>query len=57
MGDLLSISEVAKKWGISHKRVQVLCTQNRIDGARKAGNMWVIPADAQKPKDPRIKKK
>lgn len=55
MEKLLNISEVAKKWGISHKRVQGLCAQNRLDGARKIGNMWVIPADSQKQKDPRIK--
>ena len=39
----LSIKETAVRWGISERRIQVLCKQNRI------------PDDAQKPADARIK--
>lgn len=51
----ISISEAAAKWKISNRRIQVLCVQNRIPGACRIGNMWVIPKDAQKPIDARVK--
>ncbi len=51
----LSISQTAEKWGISGRRIQTLCTQNRIPGAVKIGSYWAIPEDAEKPKDERIK--
>jgi hypothetical protein len=53
--DYLSISQVAGKWGISARRIQVLCTENRINGAMKIGSYWVIPVDVEKPKDKRVK--
>ena len=51
----LSVKETAEKWGISKRRVQVLCTQNRIDGLIRVGTAWGIPVDAPKPDDARIK--
>ncbi len=51
----LSISQTAEKWGISGRRIQTLCAQNRIPGAVKIGSYWAIPEDAEKPKDERIK--
>ena len=51
----LSTFEAAEKWGISSRRVGVLCSQNRIPGAQRAGGRWIIPEDAQKPADARIK--
>lgn len=51
----LSTFEVAKKWNISARRVALLCSESRIEGAQKAGNNWIIPANAQKPLDARIK--
>ena len=51
----LSTFEVAEKWGISPRRVGVLCSQNRIPGAQRAGGRWIIPEDAEKPADARIK--
>lgn len=51
----LSIKEAAEKWGISPRRVQVLCSTNRIEGATRIGNIWAIPDDVMKPKDARIK--
>lgn len=46
-------SQCAKQWGVSQRRVQVLCAEGRIDGAFKIGDFWVIPSDIQKPKDKR----
>jgi len=51
----LSTFEVAEKWGISHRRVGILCNENRIPGAQRAGGRWIIPEDAEKPADARIK--
>lgn len=51
----LSIKQTAEKWGISGRRIQVLCTQGRIKGATKIGSYWAIPEDAVRPKDERIK--
>ena len=51
----LSTFEVAEKWGISPRRVGVFCSQNRIPGAQQAGSRWIIPEDAEKPADARIK--
>ena len=51
----LSTSETAEKWGLSSRRVVVLCNEGRIDGAQKAGSTWIIPENAQKPCDARIK--
>ena len=49
----LSTFEAAEKWGISHRRVNVLCNEGRITGAQRAGSRWIIPADAEKPADAR----
>lgn len=50
-----SIREMADEWGISKRRIQVLCSENRIEGAVRIGYLWAIPANAKKPKDARIK--
>ena len=51
----ISAKEAAEKWGISKRRVQILCAENRISGATKVGLVWVIPANSDKPNDERIK--
>lgn len=53
--EYLSVRQIAEKWDISRRRVQVLCTEGRIKGIMRVGNMWVIPADVEKPKDKRIR--
>lgn len=53
--EYLSLKQTAEKWGITVRRVQVLCSQGRIPGATKIGSFWVIPVNAEKPKDGRIK--
>lgn len=50
----INISEAAEKWGISTRRVQVLCKNGRIEGAAKLGREWAIPATAEKPGDDRF---
>ena len=51
--DFMSAREAADKWGISQRRVAVLCSENRIDNATMVGNMWIIPTTAEKPHDAR----
>ena len=50
-----SIKQTAARWGVSIRWIQVLCKDNRIPGAFRVGNAWAIPADAEKPKDERVK--
>ncbi len=51
--EVMSAREAACKWGISQRRVAVLCSENRIQDAQMKGNMWLIPIDAEKPFDAR----
>ena len=55
MLEYISAPEAAKKWGISERRVQKLCEENRIPGVAKFSRMWLIPKDAEKPVDGRRK--
>lgn len=51
--EYMSAKEAADKWGISQRRVAVLCSKSRISNATMVGNMWIIPTTAEKPKDAR----
>ena len=55
--EFMTTKQAAEQWGISPRRVAILCERGRIDGVKKAGTVWLIPPDAQKPKDARIKRK
>ena len=51
----LSVPQTAERWGITPRRIQILCNEDRIPGAVKIGNRWAIPDDEPKPADARIK--
>ena len=51
----LSTRQTAKCWGLSARRIQILCSQDRLQGAIRIGNTWAIPEDEEKPADARIK--
>ena len=53
--EFLSTTQVAEKWGISSRRIQKLCSEDRIPGAIRIGNYWAVPAKVEKPRDERIK--
>ena len=55
MKEYLSTREAAEKWGISERRVNQYCAEERIPGAQRFGTSWAIPASAEKPSDPRKK--
>lgn len=47
------VSEIAKQWSISERRVRILCQQGKIPGVEKQGRSYLIPGDAAKPIDGR----
>ena len=53
--NLLSASQMSERWGISARRIQILCKEGRIPGAIRVGYSWAIPDNVDKPKDARIK--
>ena len=53
----ITAKQAAEKWGISDRRVRILCSQGKIPGAYQQGRAWKIPYDATKPTDKRYKNK
>lgn len=51
----LTTKQTAERWGITPRQVQLLCASGRISGAVRFGHAWVIPVDAEKPSDGRVK--
>ena len=51
--EYIKVSQAAEKWGITARRVRILCAQNKIEGVRKRGNLYMIPEDAHRPVDNR----
>lgn len=48
-----SVSETAKQWNISDRRVRVLCQQGKIEGVIRKGRAWLVPKEVKKPVDGR----
>lgn len=55
--DYVDLKITADKWGITRRRAQKLCEEGRIKDAKKIGNSWAIPVNAEKPEDARFKNK
>ena len=53
--EYVSVSKLADIWGISPRRLEILCAENRVHGVVRIGRTWAVPANAKKPKDARIK--
>ena len=53
--EYIKVSKAAEKWGISTRRVRVLCAEGKIPGVIRKGNLYMIPEDAEKPRDGRFK--
>jgi len=53
--DYMTAQQAARLWGVSDRRVRILCSDGKIMGAIKDGKSYKIPADAQKPADGRVK--
>ena len=52
--EYIKISQIAEKWGISPRRVRVLCSEGKIPGVIRKGKLYMIPEDAEKPADGRM---
>ena len=53
--DMISVKEAASEWNMSPRRVSLLCSEGRIEGAEHFGNAWAIPKGTQKPTDARVR--
>jgi len=51
----ITVKQAAEKWGISDRRVRILCSEGKISGAFRQGREWKIPSNAIKPADGRYK--
>jgi hypothetical protein len=47
--------EAGNKWGIKTRQVQALCADGKIKGAVRVSRVWLIPKDATKPPDGRMR--
>ena len=53
--EYLTSPEMSEKWGISSRRISLLCAEGRIEGAVKKGKTWLIPEGAEKPADAKFR--
>ena len=51
--EYIKVSKAAEKWGISPRRVRLLCAEGKIDGVVRKGKLYMIPENAKKPLDGR----
>ena len=52
--DYIKVSKAAEKWGISPRRVRILCAEGKIPGVIRKGKLYMIPENAIKPADGRL---
>ena len=55
MANYISVKETAKKFKLSERRVQILCENGRLEGAKIEKGIWLIPDNLEKPADARRK--
>jgi len=53
--ELMTTNEAAEIWGITTRRVQILCEKGQVNGAVMMGRTWIIPRSTVKPIDGRTK--
>lgn len=54
--EYIKVSQAAEKWGITPRRVRVLCAEGKIEGVIRKGKLYMIPKTAVKPMDGRLSK-
>lgn len=58
--DFITAKEAAEQWGVTPRRVQILCSNGSIKGAYRFGKSWmipknaVLPSSAKKDKEPHL---
>ena len=45
----ISVKQAAEKWGISDRRVRILCAEGKIPDVIREGRSWKIPENAKIP--------
>lgn len=53
--EYIKLAQAAEKWGISARRARILCAEGKIPGTIKKGKLYMVPENAQKPRDGRLK--
>ena len=53
--DYMTLKEASDKWEVSVRQINYYCADGRILGAVKMAGVWLIPKDAEKPRDRRTK--
>lgn len=51
--EYLTVKEASEKWGLGTRIVTLYCVEDRIAGAVKKGNLWLIPEQSERPADKR----
>ena len=49
-----TVKEIAEKWGLTSRTVQILCAEGKINGVTQFGKAWAIPVNEEKPTDNRV---
>ena len=49
MNGYVTVRDMAVKWNVSERQVQVWCKSGKINGVLLFGKSWAIPEDALKP--------
>jgi hypothetical protein len=49
MKGYVTAEEMAERWNVSARQVQLLCQNGKIENVSRFGNAWAIPEDAPKP--------
>ena len=47
--EYITVKQAAEKWGVTTRRVQMLCKEEKIKGVVRFGNVWKIPKSAVLP--------
>ena len=43
----MTVKQAAEKWGISDRRVRILCVEGKISGVIREGRCWMILVDTR----------
>lgn len=54
--EYMTVQEASQQWGISDRRIRLLCEQGKIEGVIKDGKAYRIPKEAMKPADGRSRR-
>ena len=49
MKGYITADDMAERWDVSVRQIQLLCQNGKIKDATKFGNAWAIPENAPKP--------